>query len=70
MTRLEKEYTVFVWILTLKEELKNAVNAINGMSKAMTGQAMRTLDRKNQKITSIRHDLKTIIFPYSKNYII
>jgi len=54
----------------LKEELKNAVNATNGMSKVMTGQTMRTLDNKIQKITSIRHDLKIIIFPYFKNYII
>jgi len=49
MTHLEKEYTVFVWILTLKEELKNAVNVINGMSRVTTGQVMRTLDNKIQK---------------------
>ncbi|NQV39171.1 MAG: hypothetical protein HQ505_01290 [Nitrosopumilus sp.] len=32
-----------------KEESKNVVNAIYGMFKVMTGQAMRTLDNQIQK---------------------
>jgi len=69
-THLGKEYIVFVLILTLKEELKNAVNVINGMSKVMTGQVMKTLDNKIQRFTKIRHDLKIIIFQYFKKHVI
>jgi len=43
----EKANTVFVWILMPSEGSKNAVNATNGMFKAMTGQKMRTLDNLN-----------------------
>ena len=57
MTHLEKEYTVFVSILTLKEELKNAVNVICGISKVVIGLAMRILDNKIQN----RQRLGTIL---------
>jgi len=37
----------------LREESKNAVNAVNGMSKEKTGQMMRTLNKIIQKQAKI-----------------
>jgi hypothetical protein len=36
--------------LTLKGELKNAVNAAYGMSKAMIGLVMKILDNQSEKL--------------------
>jgi hypothetical protein len=67
MTRLEKEYTVFVWILMPKEESKNAVNATYGMFKVTTGQVMRTLDNQMyKKSIKIRHRIKPGLSHMSK----
>lgn len=53
----EKEYTVSVLILMPKGESKSAVNAANGMFRAMTGLMMKTLDSQIQKFLNIRHNL-------------
>ena len=42
-THLEKEHTVFAWILTPKGESRNAVGATNGMFRATTGLVTRTI---------------------------
>ncbi len=53
----EEEYTVSVLILMPKGESKSAVNAANGMFRAMTGLMMKTLDSQIQKFLNIRHNL-------------
>ena len=47
---LGEEFTVFVSMLMPNEASKNAVNAINGISKVVTGLVMKTLDDLDQRI--------------------
>ena len=50
-----------------QRELKNAVNATFGISKAIIGPVMRIFDNRVQKNIKIRYDLKIVIRPYFKN---